>query len=189
MNILETLLLAVALAMDCFTVSICCGIIERRMGKQVWLMAFFFGLFQAVMPLIGWLFAGLFSRQISAYDHWVAFGLLAFLGGKMIWEGFHKKDECPCFNPSRLSVILTLAVATSIDALAVGFSFIGMGLLRAAEIIIPIVSIGVVSFLFSLLGKHIGVRLGRRFNWPAEQLGGIILILIGFRVLAEHLSA
>ncbi len=184
-------MLAVALAMDCFTVSITCGLIQRRMGAQVLVMAFFFGLFQGLMPLIGWLTASLFSQQISAFDHWVAFGLLAFLGGKMIWEGCKskKEDETPRFNPSRLVVILTLAVATSIDALAVGFSFVGMGLLECSQILLPVVAIGVVSFLFSVFGKFIGVRLGHRFDWPAEQLGGVILIIIGIRVLAEHLMA
>ena len=102
----------------------------------------------------------------------------------MIWEGFHSSDDCHRFNPSRLSTLLTLAVATSIDALAVGFSFTCMGFAVLQSMFLPTVIIGTVS-----AGKFIGVRLGRRFNWPAEQIGGIILILIGLKVLLEHLTA
>lgn len=188
MSFIEALLLAVALAMDCFTVSITCGIIQRRMGRQALAMALLFGFFQALMPLLGWLAANLFSKQITAYDHWVAFGLLTLLGGKMIWEGFQEKEHT-AFNPSRPAILVTLAIATSIDALAVGFSFIGMGLRSIAEIVMPVATIGITSFLFSIFGKYVGVSLGRRFNWPAEQIGGSILILIGLKVLIEHLSA
>ena len=105
---LEIWLIAVALAMDCFSVSITCGIIERRMGWQAWLMALLFGLFQGIMPLIGWLAATVLVGNIEAYDHWVAFGLLAFLGGKMIWEARHEKEGMKQFNPSSLGVLLTL---------------------------------------------------------------------------------
>ena len=188
MSVIETLLVAVALAMDCFTVSITCGIIQRRMGRQAVAMALLFGFFQALMPVLGWLAANLFSKQITAYDHWVAFGLLVLLGGKMIWEGSRPAEEA-AFNPSKPVILLTLAIATSIDALAVGFSFIGMGMRQMADIVFPTVAIGIVSFLFSLAGKYIGVTLGRHFNWPAEQIGGGILIMIGLKVLIEHLSA
>ena len=116
MNTLEIWLLAISLAMDCFTVSITSGIIMRRICRRTFfVMAFFFGLFQAVMPLIGWFCASRFSHLIKDYDHWIAFGLLAFLGGRMIKEGFSNDDKC-CFDPTRLKVVLTLAVATSIDA-------------------------------------------------------------------------
>lgn len=150
-------------------------------------MAFSFGLFQALMPLLGWLAATVFSRQIEAYDHWVVFGLLAFLGSKMIWDGCHPAAEEPKFNPSSPLVLFTLSVATSIDALAVGFSFLGMGLRTYPAIAIAVTVIGLMSFLFSLLGKNIGVKIGQRFDWPAEQLGGCILIFIGLRVLVEHI--
>lgn len=189
MTIWGIIFLAIALAMDCFTVSVTCGVLQKRMGSQVWAMAFLFGLFQALMPLIGWLAAGLFSRQIMAYDHWVAFGLLFLLGVKMIWEGFHGDKECHRFNPSKPVVLLTLAVATSIDALAVGFSFVGMGIRTAWQVVQPIVIIGIVSFLMTLGGKYLGVKIGRIFHWPAEQFGGIILIIIGVKVLIEHLTA
>lgn len=187
---LEIWLIAVALAMDCFSVSITCGIIERRMGWQVWLMALLFGLFQGIMPLIGWLAATVLVGNIEAYDHWVAFGLLAFLGGKMIWEARHEKEGMKQFNPSSIGVLLTLSVATSIDALAVGFTFRpGLRILTLGEALVPCLIIGFASLLLSLAGKFIGVRVGRLIKLPAEQIGGVILIIIGIKILYEHLLA
>ena len=123
MTTLEIWLLAISLAMDCFTVSITSGIIMRRIcWRTFFIMAFFFGLFQAVMPLIGWFAASRFSHLIEDYDHWIAFGLLAFLGGRMIKESFSNEDK-RCFDPTKLKVVVTLAIATSIDALAIGISF------------------------------------------------------------------
>lgn len=187
MGIVAVFLLAVALAMDCFAVSITCGIIQKRMGAQVWLMAFLFGLFQALMPCIGWKAASLFSQQISAYDHWIAAGALFAVAIKMFIDGSHEEKETATLNPSNCFVLLTLAVATSIDAMAVGLSFVGMGLNHFSDILFPVVTIGLVSFLLTFCGKYIGIRLGLRFNWPAEQFGGVILILIGLKVLYEHL--
>ncbi len=181
--------LALALAMDCFSVSITCGMVQKRMGRQVIAMAFLFGFFQALMPFAGWLAADLFASQIEAYDHWIAFGLLSFLGGRMVWGTFRNDEVDAGLQPSSLRVLLTLAVATSIDALAVGFSFTAMGIHRLADCVFPLLLIGMVSAVMSVVGKYIGVRLGKRFNFPAECIGGIILILIGFRVLAEHLAA
>lgn len=130
MTTLEIWLLAISLAMDCFTVSITSGIIMRRIcWRTFFIMAFFFGLFQAVMPLIGWFAASRFSHLIEDYDHWIAFGLLAFLGGRMIKESFSNEDKC-CFDPTTLKVIVTLAIATSIDALAIGISFAFVGMNR-----------------------------------------------------------
>ena len=163
---LEIWLIAVALAMDCFSVSITCGIIERRMGWQAWLMALLFGLFQGIMPLIGWLAATVLVGNIEAYDHWVAFGLLAFLGGKMIWEARHEKEGMKHFNPSSIGVLLTLG-----------------------EALVPCLIIGFASWLLSLAGKFIGVRVGRLIKLPAEQIGGVILIIIGIKILYEHLLA
>jgi putative Mn2+ efflux pump MntP len=157
------------------------------MGGQVWVMAFLFGLFQALMPLVGWKAFSLFSTYISTFDHWIAFGLLSVLGIKMIIDGCHSSKDDKVLNPSHPLVLLTLSVATSIDAMAVGVSFVGMGLLDFSDIIEAIVVIGIVSFLFSVCGKYIGVRLGQHFNWPVEILGGIILIGIGIKVLCEHL--
>ena len=186
MGYFELCLLAMAMAMDCFTVSVTCGIIQRRMGRQAWAMAFSFGLFQALMPLLGWLAATVFSRQIEAYDHWVVFGLLAFLGSKMIWDGCHPAAEEPKFNPSSPLVLFTLSVATSIDALAVGFSFLGMGLRTYPAIAIAVTVIGLMSFLFSLLGKNIGVKIlasgavGRMYFdfYRIEGIGGAYLARI-----------
>ena len=187
MTIVDALFVAIALAMDCFTVSITCGIIQCRMGGQALGMATMFGLFQAGMAFLGWLFVGMFTDTIKAYDHWIAFALLALLGGKMIWEGAHPKEE-ERFNPSRFVIILMLAVATSIDALAVGCSFVGMGLVDFTEIFLPILLIGIVSFVLSIVGKYIGVKIGHHVHWPAEQFGGIILILIGLKVLVHHIQ-
>lgn len=169
--------------MDCFSVSITCGILQKRMGRQVWAMALLFGLFQGGMPLVGWLLSSNFLRLIEAYDHWVAFGLLLFLGGKMIWEGMHDDGENPHYNPSRLGVLLMLSVATSIDALAVGVSYPGIGMKGLRSVLEASAWIAVVSFAMSVIGKFIGVKVGCRFNWPAEQVGGVILILIGLKVL------
>ncbi len=196
MSIVECLLLALALAMDCFSVSISCGIIQKRMGRQVLAMAFFFGLFQALMPLIGWLAAEVFSREIEAYDHWIAFGLLLFIGGKMVLSevreffrpGTGTEEKPLSMNSSGLRVIITLAIATSIDAMAVGFTFPGFGINRWSDTVCPLLIIGLVSALMSVVGKYIGVHIGKRFNCPAELIGGLVLIGIGTKVLYEHLT-
>ena len=170
MNTLEIWLLAISLAMDCFTVSITSGIIMRRICRRTFfVMAFFFGLFQAVMPLIGWFCASRFSHLIKDYDHWIAFGLLAFLGGRMIKEGLSNDDKC-CFDPTRLKVVLTLAVATSIDALAVGISFAFVGMNSFMSILSPIAIIGFTSFVLSMAGNLIGVFCGKRFNLRTEPV-------------------
>lgn len=175
--------------MDCFSISISCGIVHRRMERQVLVMAFFFGLFQAVMPLLGWLMAGCFYEQVEAYDHWVAFGLLSLLGGKMIWNYLSEgSDATPSVNPSRLSSILLLALATSVDALAVGFTFMRIKYTDFAATLWPAIVIGAGSFLLTVLGKYIGVQIGRRVRIPAELFGGLILIGIGIKVLYTHLS-
>ena len=187
MTALEIWLLAVGLAMDCFTVSITSGIIMRRICRRTFfIMAFFFGLFQAVMPLIGWFAASRFSHLIEDYDHWIAFGLLAFLGGRMIKESFSGEDKC-CFDPTKLKVVLTLAVATSIDALAVGISFACVGMSSFSSILLSIVIIGFTSFILSLAGSLIGVFFGNRFNLRMELWGGLILVAIGVKILIEHL--
>lgn len=188
MSYLEIWLLAVGLAMDCLTMSIASGIILRHICWRTFLtMAFFFGLFQAAMPVIGWFAASRFSHLIEQFDHWVAFGLLAFLGIRMIRDSFGDKDSHH-FNPTRLIVILTLAVATSIDALAVGISFAFLGMETWKSILFPIGIIGLVSFVFSLLGCLFGVFCGKRVNLRTELLGGIILIGIGVKILFEHLA-
>ena len=189
MNYLDIWLLAVALAMDCFTVSIVSGVIVRRwMWGMVLRMAFFFGLFQALMPLIGWLATSRFSEHLEAIDHWIAFALLAFIGGKMIKESFEEEQE-PSFNPRHLRTQLLLAIATSIDALAIGISFACTGYHQLVQLTVPLWIIGIVSFLFSIFGYVLGVRFGRSIarRLRPELLGGIILVVIGMKILLSHL--
>lgn len=187
MGIFAILLLAVSLAIDCFTVSVTSGIILRRIRWNTFLtMALFFGFFQALMPLLGWLGASHFSHLIEAYDHWVAFGLLAFLGIRMIREHFKDSEE-HSFDPTRLKVIITLAIATSIDALAVGISFAFTGFKELQSLLLPLVAIGLASFVLSLAGSLIGIFFGKRFNLRMELFGGLVLIGIGVKILCEHL--
>jgi putative Mn2+ efflux pump MntP len=186
MTLIELILLAVSLAMDCFTVSITSGIILKRVQVRTFLtMAFFFGLFQALMPLIGWFGAAQFSHLIEAYDHWIAFGLLAFLGGRMIRQSFGGEEEAH-FDPTRFATILTLSVATSIDALAVGVSFAFSGIDTWGQIALPILLIGLASLVLSLAGSFIGVFFGQRIHFRVEWVAGLILIAIGVRILMEH---
>lgn len=188
MSTLEVWLLAISLAMDCFTVSITSGIIMRRIcWRTILVMSFFFGLFQALMPLIGWFCGNRFYHLIERFDHWIAFGLLFFLGIRMIKENFSSEDKC-CFDPTLLKVILTLAVATSIDALAVGISFAFVGMNTLISILFPIFIIGIVSFVMSVIGNLAGVYLGKHVNLHMGLWGGIILIGIGIKILYEHLS-
>jgi len=189
MSILEIWLLAVSLAIDCFTVSITSGIILHRIRWGIFLkMAFLFGLFQAAMPFLGWLGASRFNHLIETYDHWIAFALLAFLGIRMIREHF-KDEEERSFDPARMKVILTLAVATSIDALAVGISFAFTGFRTLSSLLYPLTAIGIASFVISLAGSLIGVFFGKRFNLRVEIFGGLVLIGIGVKILFEHLLA
>ena len=188
MNLLDIILLAVALAMDCFTVSIVSGVIMKLSSQKLFHMAFLFGLFQAMMPLLGWLGISHFQAYMEAYDHWIAFGLLGFIGGKMIWESFGDEED-QHFNPSRLRTQLLLAVATSIDALAVGISFACTGFTDLSQLTTPLLIIGLVSLLFSLVGYHLGRRFGKTITRriKPELLGGVILVLIGVKILITHL--
>ena len=191
MNQLDIWMLAIALAMDCFTVSIVSGVIVRRwLWGMILRIAFLFGLFQAMMPLIGWMATSHFSEQLEFIDHWIAFGLLAFIGGKMIRESFSPEEEQQ-FNPKNLHTQLLLAIATSIDALAVGISFACMGYRDFSQIAYPLFIIGLVSFMFSLFGYKLGVRFGKSIarKLKPELLGGIILIVIGIKILITHLMA
>lgn len=190
MSALDLWLLAIGLAMDCFTVSIASGIILKRLEwKPILSMAFCFGLFQALMPLISWALFVKVGSLLQQIDHWVAFGLLLFLGGNMIREAFSKEEEHH-FNPHRWVVILTLAVATSIDALAVGISFAFIGFNTLASMVYPLVAIGLVSFVFSLVGSGLGIwfGIGIAKKLKPELLGGIILIIIGCKIVIQHLA-
>lgn len=190
MTNLDIWLLAIGLAMDCFAVSIASGIIMKSIRLRPMLsMAFAFGFFQALMPLLGWIGASFFSHLIEDWDHWIAFAILVFLGGRMVCESF-KDEECRHeFDPTNLKVLLTLAVATSIDALAVGISFAFVGTYSISTILPPIGIIGLVSFVLSLAGLMFGICFGHSLarKLRAELWGGIILIAIGTKILIEHL--
>lgn len=188
MTHLEIWLIAVGLAMDCLAVSVSSGIILKRIQwKTMLIMAAFFGLFQGLMPFLGWLGASRFSHLIKDVDHWIAFGLLLCLGGKMIGESFKKEDCKREFDLTSLKVVSALAIATSIDALAVGISFAFLGMNTFASILSPILIIGFVSFALSLAGLVFGVFFGCRHNLKMELWGGLILIGIGTKILIEHL--
>ena len=187
---LEIWLLAIGLAMDCFAVSIASGIILKRVRmRPMLIMALAFGFFQALMPLLGWIGASFFSHLIENIDHWIAFAILAFLGGRMVLESFKDEDCRHEFDPTSPKVVSALAVATSIDALAVGVSFAFLGVRSFSSILPSIGIIGFVSFALSFVGLMFGIRFGcgiaRKLR--AELWGGVILIIIGTKILIEHL--
>ncbi len=186
MGIIELVLIAVGLSMDAFAVSVCKGIkITKLKYSHIFVIALFFGVFQMLMPLLGWLLGKQFEEYIVSFDHWIAFVLLAFIGGKMLFEAFRGREEETVGTDSLdLKELTVLAVATSIDALAVGITFAFMKVS-----ILPSVSlIGVTTFLFCSVGVFIGHRFGAVFGNKSEIFGGIILILIGLKILLEHLG-
>ena len=182
MTQLEIWLLAVALAMDCFAVSVTSGFITKRVcWRTILVMALFFGGFQALMPLFGWLGTFYFSTYIDTFDHWIAFGLLVFIGGKMVVDGF-KDDEEDHFDPTSLKVVVALAVATSIDALAVGVSFAFM---EVVSLLPSCILIGCTTFVISFLGAMLGSKIPGLSGKKAGILGGLVLIGIGIKLLVE----
>ena len=186
MSLLDIFLLAMALAMDCFTVSIVSGVIMRRYVMSVTLrMALLFGLFQALMPFAGCRFSG----YIESVDHWIAFALLAVLGVKMIKDSFGDEEDAH-FDPTKLSSQLLFSVATSIDALAVGISFACLGYKNVSQLTVPLIIIGVCSFVMSVVGNALGIMCGKTVvkRLKPELVGGTILLLIGFRILYEHIG-
>jgi putative Mn2+ efflux pump MntP len=182
------LALSCALAMDAFAVALVTGLVLNPVTRrQVFRLAFHFGLFQFLMPLLGWLGGTAVRRYVSGIDHWIAFGLLAFVGGKMLWEGISDRDgETSASNdPTSGWSLVVLSVATSIDALAVGLSLAMLG----SAIVVPAIVIGIVAASFTTLGMFIGRRLSSAWGKRVEVLGGLILIGIGVKILAEHLAA
>lgn len=179
--------LAVALAMDCFaiTLGMACGARGLTMRQAV-RMAAFFGGFQFVMPIAGWLAGDKLLGFIKSFDHWVAFGLLALIGGRMIYESFGLSEEEKAGRPDQTqgSRLLVLALATSIDALAVGLS---LGVVRSG-ILFPALIIGATSFVLTIVGAKLGPVVGRIVGRRAELLGGLILIAIGVKILIEHIA-
>ena len=187
MSLLELLIIAIGLSMDAFAVSIGKGLSVTKIKLSHALkVGLWFGGFQALMPLIGYLLGSTFADIVSAYDPWVAFVLLALIGGNMIKEAFEKDDECDCNKKEKncfgFVTMLTLAVATSIDALAIGVTF---AFFKVA-IIPAIITIGITTFLFSVAGLKIGHIFGCKYKSHAELFGGVILILIGLKILLEH---
>lgn len=185
MGIAELLILAVGVSMDALAVSICKGLAIKKLKlRHALIVGLWFGFFQALMPTIGWLLGSTFASLITAIDHWIAFILLALIGGNMIREAVSKKEEEEMDSSLAFMGMLMLAIATSIDALALGitFAFLQVSILSAAAII------GLCTFLISALGVKIGNVFGARFQSKAEFFGGLVLILIGLKILLEHLN-
>lgn len=183
------LLMGVGLSMDAFAVSICKGLSMRKVNKkQCLVIGLFFGGFQALMPFVGWVLGSQFEQYITSIDHWIAFILLGFIGGKMVVEAIREKDEAVEVGkmdpPLDLKEMFILAIATSIDALAVGitFAFLQVPIVEAISII------GITTFVISVIGVYVGNFFGNRYKKKAELAGGIILILIGLKILLEHLG-
>ena len=176
------LLIALGLAMDSFSVSIANGLATKtfKINKAL-TIALFFGFFQALMPIFGWLAGESIADYISAFDHWIAFALLTFIGVKMIYESIIDKPN-NFLGAYTIKVILFLSLATSIDALAVGLSFSFLGI----SIFLPAIVIGVVAFLLSFFGVYVGIRFGKILKNRIEILGGLILVIIGLKILFEH---
>ena len=189
MGFVEIFLIGVGLSMDAFAVSVCKGLGMHRVNyAHALVIALFFGVFQGLMPVIGWLVGSTFAAYVTAVDHWIAFALLAFVGGKMLWDAFHdegeEEDDETSTQKLDLRELFMLAIATSIDALAVGisFSFLQIDIAAAALII------GCTTFVLSLGGVVVGNRFGARFEKPSQIAGGIVLIAIGLKILLEHLG-
>ena len=187
MEFFEAMLLAVGLSMDAFAVSVCKGLAMKKAGlKEGLICGAWFGGFQALMPTLGFFLAMLFAGAIEAIDHWVAFGLLAIIGGNMLKEAFEQDCDC-CENTSAdlgFKTMLAMAVATSIDAMAAGISLA----MDKANIWLSAVSIGITTCVLSAVGVKVGAVFGARFEKKAQLAGGIILILLGLKILLEHLS-
>lgn len=185
MGLLELFLLAVGLSMDAFAVSVCKGLSTQKLQvKHYLIIGAWFGGFQALMPLIGYFLGSTFEKYITSVDHWVAFVLLALIGGNMLREGFSKEEEN--VNPSfSFKTMIVLAVATSIDALAVGITF---ALLPDVNIVAAVSFIGATTFILSAIGLKVGNIFGTKYKSKAEIAGGVILILIGLKILLEHLG-
>ena len=187
MSITELLLISVGLAMDAFSVSVCKGLSMKKLNlKGGIITALFFGVFQGVMPVIGYFLGSRFADVISSFSHWVSFGLLAFIGGKMIYEAFCEDKDEENGKEYRLDIkeLFMLAIATSIDALAVGIVFAA----EKTNLLFSVTMIGVITFALSLAGIFIGHKFGSKYEKKAEIAGGVILILIGLKLLLEGLG-
>lgn len=186
MSPLFPVFLGLSLSMDAFAVSVAMPFCVPSLSmRQIWRVAGAFGFFQALMPLLGWILGSLAARMIAPFDHWIAFALLSFIGGKMVLEGLQRTEECDTrSDPTTGWTLLTLAVGTSIDALAVGFSFVAMDL----NVWSTAAVIGAVTFMTCWIGMVGGRQIGRFAGKRMEVLGGLVLIGIGLKILIEHLS-
>ncbi len=186
MNTIDLLAIAVALSMDAFAVSMCKGLSVKELKlKHMAVTGLYFGGFQALMPAIGYVLGVQFSSLITNFDHWIAFVLLVLIGGSMIKEALGEAEE---LNDSfAFKVMLPLAVATSIDALAIGvnFAFLNLGI---SGIVVSVISIGIITFVLSAIGVKIGNIFGLKYKSKAEIFGGVVLIFLGFKILLEHLG-
>lgn len=187
MSIIELLLLAVGLSMDAFAVSVCKGLATKKvLWKHYAIAGAWFGGFQALMPAIGYFVGSAFYRYIEAVDHWVAFGLLAIIGGNMIKEALSGDDE-EANDSFAAKTMFIMAVATSIDALAVGITFTCLQL-TLSHLVFAVLSIGVITFILSGIGVKVGSVFGVRYKSKSEFAGGVILILLGLKILLEGLG-
>ena len=185
MGIGELLILAVGVSMDALAVAICKGLaIQKLKLRHALIVGAWFGIFQALMPTIGWLLGSAFAELVTAVDHWIAFVLLAIIGGNMIREALSKDEEECCNCSLAFGAMLMLAIATSIDALAVGVTLA----LLEVNIVAVVLSIGLCTFIISAAGVKIGNVFGMRFKSKAELLGGVVLVLMGIKILLEHLG-
>lgn len=175
--------IALGLAMDAFSVAVAAGLVlGGASGRQTFRLSFHFGLFQFLMPVAGWLAGSTVEQYISGYDHWIAFALLAYVGGKMIWESLAHAESDIRGDPTKGSSLVMLSLATSIDALAVGLS---MALLRV-PVLVPALVIGIVAAGMTFLGLRIGKRAGHLLGPWMERLGGLVLLAIGIKIVLEH---
>ena len=185
MNFLSLFMLAVGLSMDAFAVAVCKGLALKKITfRHALIVGLWFGGFQALMPLLGYLLAAQFREAIAAYDHWIAFILLVLIGGNMIREAVFEKEEPETDSALSFRSMLPLAVATSIDALAVGVTFAFLDV----QIIPSVTLIGVTTLILSMIGVKAGSMFGAKYEKKAEILGGVILILLGIKTLLEHLG-
>ena len=189
MSFFDIFLIGIGLSMDAFAVAVCKGLCMKRINyKHTFVIALFFGGFQALMPLIGYFLGTFFESYITAVDHWIAFALLMYIGGKMLYDTFSSDDEeivCPVISRLNVKELLLLAIATSIDALAVGITF---SFYKDTNIFLNISIIGVTTFVIAAAGVAIGNKFGTRFKKKAEIAGGVILVLIGAKILLEGLG-
>lgn len=184
MEFIILLIIAVGLAMDSVTVSISCALILYKFNfKNTLRIAIFMGVFQGIMPILGWILGNSFKIYIEAFDHWIAFLILLFLGSRMIYQQITSNDEFKCFDPTNYRTLAGLAIATSIDAMAVGITF---GLIQISLYTAALV-IGLTSFTLSFLAIYLASRFKQNFKFPFEFVGGTILIIIGLKILIEHL--